>query len=152
LIRHLDTEVERLVLIIGKLHRWGYSEVHLLTDHGFVTTNSEIEPTVVPIPADRTIVAKSRYALVEEGALLDAKTFPFQFDPSVRVAVPPGMAFFKPEKTFSHGGVALQEVVIPHLASRREAVAMRVGVLVIPATYAIQTYSVKVTLDSVLPD
>jgi hypothetical protein len=152
LIRHLDTEVERLVLVIGKLHRWGYPEVHLLTDHGFVTTSSEVEPTVVAIPTERTIVAKSRYALVEEGALIDAKTFPFPFDPRVRVAVPAGMAFFKPEKTFSHGGVALQEVVIPHLASRRETMATRVGLQVVPAAYEIKTYSVKVVLDPVLPE
>lgn len=152
LIRHLDTEVERLVLVIGKLHRWGYQEVHLLTDHGFVTTSSEVEPTVVPIPADRTIVAKSRYALVEEGTLIDAKTFPFPFDSRIRVAVPAGLAFFKPEKTFSHGGVALQEVVIPHLASRRETMASRVGVQVLPAAYEIKTYSVKVMLDPLLPE
>jgi hypothetical protein len=152
LIRHLDTEVERLVLVMGKLHRWGYPEVHLLTDHGFVTTSSEVEPTVVPIPVDRTIVAKSRYALVEEGTLIDAKTFPFPFDPRIRVAVPAGMAFFKPEKTFSHGGIALQEVVIPHLASRRETMATRVGLQVIPAAYEIKTYSVKVVLDPVIPE
>jgi hypothetical protein len=152
LIRHLDTEVERLVLVIGKLHRWGYPEVHLLTDHGFVTTSSELEPTVVPIPADRAIVVKSRYALVEEGALIEAKTFPFPLDPQVRVAVPAGMAFFKSEKTFSHGGVALQEVVIPHLASRRETMATRVGLQVVPAAYEIKTYSVKVVLEPVLPE
>ncbi|MFY9826548.1 MAG: PglZ domain-containing protein [Thermoanaerobaculia bacterium] len=152
LIRHLDTEVERLVLTIGKLHRWGYPEVHLLTDHGFVMTNSEVEPTIVPIPADRAIVVKSRYALVEEGALIDAKTFPFPLDPRIRVAVPAGMAFFKREKTFSHGGVALQEVVIPHLVSRRETMAMRVGLRVILDAYEIKTYSVKITLEPVLPE
>jgi hypothetical protein len=152
LIRHLDTEVERLGLVIDKLHRWGYPEVHLVTDHGFVTTSSEVEPTVVPIPVDRTIVAKSRYALVEEGTLIDAKTFPFPFDPHIRVAVPAGMAFFKSEKTFSHGGVSLQEVVIPHLASRRETMVTRVGLQVVPAAYEIKTYSVKVVLDPMMPE
>jgi hypothetical protein len=140
LIRHLDTEVERLVLIISKLHRWGYPEVHVLTDHGFITTSAEFEPTIAAIPADRTIVAKSRYALVEEGAVIDAKTFPFPLDPRVRVAVPAGMAFFKPEKTFSHG------------ASRRETIAARVAVQVVPATYEVKTYSVKVTLDPMIPE
>jgi hypothetical protein len=152
LIRHLDTEVDRLVLMIGKLHRWGYPEVHVVTDHGFVTTSSEAEPIVVPIAADRTIVAKSRYALVEEGALIDAKTFPFPFDARVRVAVPAGMAFFKPEKTFAHGGVALQEVVIPHLVSRRETMVTRVALQVMPATYEIKTYSLKIALEPVLPE
>ncbi|MGH7862718.1 MAG: PglZ domain-containing protein, partial [Candidatus Dormibacteraceae bacterium] len=152
LMRHLDAEVDRLGLLIGKLHRWGYPEVHLLTDHGFITTSSEVEPTVVAIASDRTLVTKSRYALVEEGALINAKTFPFPFDPRIHVAVPPGMAFFKPEKTFSHGGIALQEVVIPHLVSRHESIATRVQIQVIPAAYEVKTYSVKVVLDPVLPD
>jgi hypothetical protein len=34
------------------------------------------------------------------------------------VALPPGLAFFKTEKSFSHGGATLQELVIPHLTSR----------------------------------
>jgi hypothetical protein len=152
LIQHLDVEVGRLVRLIGKLHGWGYPEVHLLTDHGFVTTSSEFKPTVIPIPADRAIVAKSRYALLEEGAVIDAKTFPFPFDPRVRVAVPAGMAFFKEEKTFAHGGVALQEVVIPHLRSSREEIRTRVEVQVVPATYEIKTYSVKVVLEPLLPE
>lgn len=152
LIRHLDKEVERLVLLIGKLHRWGYPEVHLLTDHGFVTTSSEFEPPVVPISEDRAIVAKSRYALLEEGAVIEAKTFPFPFDPRVRVAVPAGMAFFKEEKTFAHGGATLQEVVIPHLACRRETMPTRVGIQVLPAAYEVKTYSLKVVLDPVLSE
>jgi hypothetical protein len=152
LIRHLEKEVERLVLVIGKLHRWGYPEVHLLTDHGFVTTSSEFEPRIVGMPADRTIVTKSRYALVEEGAMIEAKTFPFPLDTRLRVAVPAGMLVFKHEKTFAHGGVALQEVVIPHLASRRETIPTRVAVQIVPAAYEIKTYSVKVVIEPVLPE
>jgi hypothetical protein len=101
---------------------------------------------------DRAIVVKSRYALLEEGALIEAKTFPFPFDARLRVAVPAGMAFFKPEKTFAHGGVALQEVVIPHLISRRETMVTRVSIQVVPAAYEIKTYSVKVVLEPVLPE
>lgn len=151
LIRHLAKEVERLVLVIGKLHAWGYPEIHVLTDHGFVTTSSEFEPPVVRIPADRTIIVKSRFALVEEGAAVEAKTFPFPLDPRVRVAVPAGTAYFKEERTFAHGGVALQEVVIPHLISRRESMPSRVEIQVVPAAYEIKTYSVKVTIETVLP-
>ena len=40
------------------------------------------------------------------------------WDASVRVAVPPGLAFFMAEKSFSHGGAAVQELIIPHLTSQ----------------------------------
>jgi hypothetical protein len=150
LIRHLHIEVERLVRLVGKLHQWGYPEVHLLTDHGFVMTSDEVPPPVVPIPADRALVAKGRYAILAEGAVVDAKTFPFPLDPTVRVAVPPGMACFKEEKSFAHGGVAVQEVVIPHLVSRKETVPERVGVRVLPAAYEVKTHAVKVILEPLL--
>ena len=152
LIRHLHVEVERLINLIGKLHKWGYPEVHLLTDHGFVMTSDEIAAPVVPIPADRAMVAKARYALLAEGTVVDAKTFPFPFIPKVRVAVPAGMACFKEERSFAHGGVAVQEVVIPHLVSRKEALPERVGIRVLPAAYEIKTHAVKVVLEAVLPE
>jgi hypothetical protein len=110
-------------------------------------TSDEVTPPVVPIPADRALVAKGRYAILTEGAVVDAKTFPFPLDPSVRIAVPPGMACFKAEHSFAHGGVAMQEVVIPHLVSRKEAVPERVGVRVLPAAYEVKTYAVKVILE-----
>ena len=47
---------------------------------------------------------------------------------------------------------ALQEIVIPHLASKRETMATRVGLQVIPAAYEIKTYSVKIVLDPVIPE
>ncbi|MBI2199768.1 MAG: PglZ domain-containing protein [Candidatus Rokubacteria bacterium] len=152
LIRHLHVEVERLVNLIGKLHKWGYPEVHLLTDHGFVMTSDEVTPPVVPIAADRALVAKARYAILVEGAVVDAKTFPFPLDPTVRVAVPPGMACFKEEKSFAHGGVAVQEVVIPHLVSRKETVPERVGIRVLPAAYEVKTHAVKVILEPLPPE
>jgi hypothetical protein len=149
LIRHLHVEVERLINLVGKLHKWGYPEVHLLTDHGFVMTSDEVAAPVVSIPADRALVAKARYALLAEGAVVDAKTFPFSFDRKVRVAVPAGMACFKEEKSFAHGGVAVQEVVIPHLVSRKEAAPERVGVRVLPGAYEVKTHAVKVVLEPV---
>jgi hypothetical protein len=152
LIRHLHVEVDRLVNLVGKLHKWGYPEVHLLTDHGFVMTSDEITAPVVAIPADRAMVAKARYALLAEGAVVEAKTLPFPFDPKVRVAVPAGMACFKEEKSFAHGGVAVQEVIIPHLVSRKEAAPERVGVRVLPAAYEVKTHAVKVALEAIPPE
>ncbi|MGQ0572368.1 MAG: PglZ domain-containing protein, partial [Armatimonadota bacterium] len=152
LIRHLHVEVERLINLVGKLHKWGYPEVHLLTDHGFVMTSDEIAAPVVAIPADGALVAKARYAILGEGAIVDAKTFPVPLDPKVRVAVPAGMACFKEEKSFAHGGVAVQEVIIPHLVSRKEAAPDRVGVRVLPAAYEVKTHAVKIVLECIPPE
>jgi hypothetical protein len=63
------------------------------------------------------------------------------------VAVPPGMAFFKAEKSFSHGGAALQELVIPHLTSHAKAATNKpIGVEVVLPTFELSRAAVKVTL------
>jgi hypothetical protein len=73
-------------------------------------------------------------------------TVPFAWDTTVHVAVPPGLAFFKTEKSFSHGGVALQELIIPHLVSQARSAIKRIGVEVVLAAFALLSPMVKLTL------
>jgi len=56
------------------------------------------------------------------------------WDASMRVALPAGLAFFIAEKSFSHGGGALQETLIPHLVSRMATQEKRVGIEVLVPT------------------
>jgi hypothetical protein len=146
LIRHIDREVERLALLIRRLHRWGYPEVHVVTDHGFILLDEEKLPPLVNCDKDWCLVRKERFALVPANADLPLTTFPFAWDPTIRVAVPPGLAFFSAEKSFSHGGGTLQEILIPHLISRMAAQERRIGVDVsVPAAELVRS-SVKVVL------
>ena len=67
--------------------------------------------------------------------------------PAYRVALPPGLAFFKAEKSFSHGGAAFQELVIPHLVSRGHAPqSKRIALEVVLPTFELQRPAVKVTV------
>jgi hypothetical protein len=153
LIRHLQGEINRVVRLIQKLHRWGYPTVHVLTDHGFILLPQEHLPETVPCDSAWCHVLKERYALVPAQADLPLATFPFEWDHDVRVAVPPGLAFFKAEKSFSHGGAAVQELVIPHLASvSRARTEKRIGVDVVLAATELTRAAVKVTLRPRLAD
>ena len=147
LIRHVQLEVERLARLVRKLHRWGYPRVHLITDHGFILLDEEQLPDVVPCDKDWCHVRKERFALVPATADLPIATFPFAWDDSLRVGVPPGLAFFKAEKSFSHGGATLQEIVIPHLVSKSQAAQeKRIGLEVVLPTYELMQTSARVTL------
>jgi len=147
LVRHVHLEIERLARLIRKLHRWGYPSVHMATDHGFILIDQEKLPEEVRCDKEWCHVLKERFALVPASADLPVATFPFAWDHTVRVAVPPGLAFFKAEKSFSHGGAALQEVVIPHLVSRSEvARERRIGVEVVLPTHELMRAAVKVVL------
>jgi hypothetical protein len=147
LIRHVHLEIERLARLTRMLHRWGYVRVHIVTDHGFILLDEAKLPSEVECDKAWCLVLKERFALVPAGADLPLARLPFAWDDNVRVAVPPGLAFFKAEKSFSHGGAALQEVIIPHLVSRGHAAQeKRIDVEVIVPTFELQITSVKVTL------
>jgi hypothetical protein len=147
LIRHLHLEVQRLARLVRKLHRFGYPNVHVVTDHGFVLLDENRLPEQVPCDKDWCHVLKERYAVVPAHADLPLTSFPTRWDAEVRIAVPPGLSFFKLEKSFSHGGAALQELVIPHLRSKAAAPQeKRIGVEVVLPTFELMRTAVKVIL------
>lgn len=153
LIRHVQTEIDRLARLIQKLHRWGFPTVHVITDHGFILLPRDLLPDTVPCDPSWCHVLKERYAIVPASADVPVATFPFAWDADVRVCVPPGLAFFKAEKSFSHGGAAVQEMVIPHLTScsRRHA-DKRIGVDVVVPVTELTRAAVKVTLRPRTPE
>jgi hypothetical protein len=147
LIRHVSIEIERLARVVRKLHRWGYPRVHVVTDHGFILLDESRLPDEMPCDKDRCHLLKERFAMVSAAADIPLVSFPFAWDASLRVAVPPGLAFFRAEKSFSHGGAAISELVIPHLVSRGQAMQeRRIGVEVVLQTYELLLARVKVTL------
>lgn len=147
LIRHIRTEIERLARVIKRLHRWGYGQVHVVTDHGFLLLDEDKLPDEVNCDKSWCHVLKERFALVPATADLPLTTFPFDWEPGMRVAVPPGLAFFKAEKSFSHGGATLQELVIPHLVSKAEvAQTKRINIEVVLPVFELQRPAVKLTL------
>jgi len=147
LIRHLQLEIARLARLVRKLHRWGYEKVHVVTDHGFILLDEAKLPPEVPCEKDWCHVRKERFAMVPADADVPLATFSFPWDTSVRVAVPPGLAFFTAEKSFSHGGASVQELIIPHLISHSHQVTeRRVGVEVVTPTTELTRTAVKVVL------
>ena len=147
LVRYLHLEVERIARLVRKLHRWIYPEVHVITDHGFILLDQDNLPDEVACNTEWCRVKKERFALVPAEADLPVASLPFDWDSSLRVALPPGLAFFKAEKSFSHGGAALQELVIPHLVSRSQVPSSkRPGIEVVLPTFELMRTAVKVSL------
>ena len=147
LIRHLQLEVDRLTRLVRKLHRWGYSSVHVVTDHGFALLDEAKLPEEVRCERDWCHVYKERFAVVPAAVDLPVATFPFRWDSEVMIAVPPGLAFFKAEKSFSHGGAAVQEIIIPHLTSKSHSTTeKRIGVDVVLPAFELTRTAVKVLL------
>jgi hypothetical protein len=65
------------------------------------------------LPEHLTEIRKGRCARLKAGALVDLPTVPWRWDSAVRIAVAPGITCFVKGKEYEHGGVSLQECVVP---------------------------------------
>ncbi len=149
---HFDLLLGKLRRAVAKLQQaWGYGEVHVVTDHGFVLAGPRVDPPTGGIDKRGVEALEARYAFPKEGAVMEGTLLPFPLDPRRRVLLAPGLRSFRAPGRFFHGGLTLQEVVIPHVVFRRDPERQRMGVRpLLPAT-EVHTLSVKVELEPVDP-
>lgn len=60
------------------------------------------------------------------GAVTDQPTVPWRFDPEVQIAVAPGLGVYVSGQDYEHGGLSLQECVLPVLKVTRAASSAQV--------------------------
>lgn len=113
LARSVETEVRDLVSRIGALLRAGWTEVIVVTDHGWL-----LLPGGLPKVELKSFLAEHRWgrcAALKPDAQINAPAFKWHWNPAVTIASPPGAGCFRASMEYSHGGVSLQEMVTPVL-------------------------------------
>ncbi len=95
----------------------GWQEVRVVTDHGWL-----LMPKGLPkseLPKYLTATRWRRCAVVKSTASVDQlPTFAWFWAGDVRVACPPGIDCFLAGEEYSHGGLSLQECVVPQFTIR----------------------------------
>lgn len=110
---HLVAELRALGKRIEALLAYGWKRVVVITDHGWL-----LLPGTLPkahLPEHLTAVRKGRCARLKEFADSDQQTVPWFWDPGVRVAMATGIHCYEAGKEYEHGGLSLQECVVPVL-------------------------------------
>ena len=113
LARSVEAELRDLVSRISSLLQAGWSELIIVTDHGWLLVPFGLPK--VELKAFLTETRWSRCAALKPGAQTDATVFKWHWNPSVMMASPPGAGSFRAGTEYSHGGVSLQEMVTPVL-------------------------------------
>lgn len=122
LVRQIDPEIEALVDRISALLIAGWSRVRVVTDHGWLLLPGGL-PKVELSP--HLVATKwSRCAAVKGGSTPDIPTYPWYWNPILHIASPPGIGAFVSHIEYAHGGVSLQECVIPELVVERGEAAV----------------------------
>ncbi|MCA9861853.1 MAG: BREX-1 system phosphatase PglZ type B [Thermomicrobiales bacterium] len=122
--KHGLDEVARLSHRINQLLAWGWREVIVVTDHGWLLLPAGL-PTA-EIPLHLTEVRKGRCARLKDGSTTDEATVPWHWDPEVRVAMAADIRCYEAGKVYEHGGLSPQECVTPVVRVGKAASAAQV--------------------------
>jgi hypothetical protein len=113
LARSVEAEVRDVVSRIGALLKAGWTEVMVVTDHGWL-----LVPGGLPKVELKSFLTEHRWgrcAALKADAQTDAPTFQWHWNPDVAIASPPGVGCYRASMEYTHGGISLQEMVTPVL-------------------------------------
>lgn len=113
LVGLLDDELERMAERIVDLLDAGWKSVRVITDHGWLLIPGGLPKTELPgfLVASRW----SRCAAIKGNSKVAVPKAAWHWNPSAEVAVAPDVSAFVAGQDYAHGGISLQECVIPDL-------------------------------------
>lgn len=127
LAQSLRGEIDRLAQAIRRLLEAGWSSVRVVTDHGWLLLPEGLPR--VDLPKHLTACRWSRVAVVHGGMPPGVVAVPWHWNPIHSVATPPGAACFNVGEAYAHGGVSLQECLLPDFIIERGGEAPAVATL-----------------------
>lgn len=140
---------------VERLHAAGIATVHVVTDHGFLLVPPDgVDALGSPqVPPAQAIHKDARWAALKRGAAAtDVMRFVLPLAPDgFALGFPRGLRTLEKATAYMHGGISLQECVIPHLVSFAPLPRVRLGLDLAVENTAIATGAVDVTLRPVLP-
>ena len=127
LARQIDAEVDAIAERVDSLLGAGWRRVRVVTDHGWLLLVGGLPR--VDLPPSLVETKWARCAAVRGESMPAVPTYPWYWNPLLRIASPPGIGAFRAGTEYAHGGVSLQECVVPDLIVERDtaAVAARIA-------------------------
>ncbi len=108
----LNTLVQRIEALLAA----GWQEVRVVTDHGWLLLPKGLPKS--ELPKYLTATRWRRCAVVKPTATVELPCFSWFWAEDVRIACPPGIGCFMAGEEYNHGGLSLQECVVPQFIIR----------------------------------
>lgn len=121
LARDIDAQLERIFERIAELRDAGWTRFRIVTDHGWL-----LVPGGLPKAGLARHQAQTRWgrcAVLKDTAHATALTFGWDWCRQVQIAMAPGISSFVAGAEYAHGGLTLQECLVPVLELQAHAVA-----------------------------
>lgn len=103
----LDGVVER----IQTLMQSGWRRIRIVTDHGWLLVPGKMPKYDLPKQAVES--RWGRCAQLKQGVKVDGLTLPWHWNTATPIHYPPGIRSFIAGRAYAHGGVSLQECLVP---------------------------------------
>lgn len=116
LARRIPEEIRGLTLRINALLAAGWKQVRVVTDHGWLLLPGGLPK--VELPGYLAETRWGRCAVLKATSTTDLPSFSWHWAPEVHVVAPRGIGCFVAGQEYSHGGLSLQECVVPVLTAR----------------------------------
>lgn len=113
----VDEEIRSVANKVKELLSAGWLKVRLVTDHGWLLLPGGLPK--VELPKHLTESRWGRCALPEPGAQHGFSVVSWFWDATQPIALAPGISCFLSAKEYSHGGLSLQETLLPTLTVTR---------------------------------
>lgn len=113
LARDLETQLDQVVERVGELCQAGWKRIRIVTDHGWLLLPGGLPKT--ELPKHQAETRWGRCAVLKDTAHGTPLTFGWDWCKDVQVAYAPGVASFKAGDEYAHGGISLQECLVPVL-------------------------------------
>ena len=117
--RDLERELERVAERIERVLDAGWTSVRVVTDHGWLLLPGGLPK--VDLPKHLTESRWARCAVLAGESAPDAVRAPWHWNGAQWFATPPGSACFNRSEEYAHGGLSIQECLIPDLVVTRGA-------------------------------
>lgn len=111
LARDLDTQLSQVVERIAELQQAGWKRLRIVTDHGWLLMPGGLPKSALPKHQAET--RWGRCAVLKDTAHGTPLTFGWDWCKDVQVAYAPGATSFIAGSEYAHGGLSLQECLVP---------------------------------------
>lgn len=113
LARDLNTQLDQVVERVQELADAGWKRIRIVTDHGWLLMPGGLPKS--ELAKHQTETRWGRCAVLKDSAHGTPLTFGWDWCKEVQVAYAPGVSSFVAGAEYAHGGISLQECLVPVL-------------------------------------
>ena len=111
MVKRIEELFELVLEVIETAFEKGVKRIKIVTDHGWLLLPGGLPKTKLYEGLAET--RWGRCALIKEGAKTNLLHLPWRWNPSIFIAYAPGISFFKANQEYAHGGISIQECLLP---------------------------------------